>query len=752
MRDSGGGVPKIDGSSATGRAALGYVKRDLAVIPIKPGEKVPATKHGLKDYVDSTNPKNVEMLRRYYAKHATANVAIVCGEPSGGLMAIDLDCHGAVDGRDTLREWEVRNGGLPETWTVVTGSGGKHLLYRVRREMRPSANPDLGVDIRCDGSYIVAPPSIHPNGTPYEWSISPDDMELADANDAVYAFVDYVRPTKRERTSDGAGTGGRFELPEKISAGGRNNALFKYACSLRSHSRSEPEIRLLVEDANRTRCESPLPQAEIDKIVASACTKEPGNRLRRDENPEPSHEVEGFGAYILLPDEPAPKMRDETSEKILRILLGTPEVRECVKRNAMDGRIWVTGGMPGLKYERPHPLTDAEEAKVYTLMERAFGIRSRRKFGDALTAFTAEPSQQFSPLMDKIEALPKVRPLDGSTMAVGDWAAQDQVLVSLDGGATWEAQDRMMGRTFAQFLGGDFEDEYSYQAEILMYKQLVARAFRPGCKADVMAVLVGPQGVGKSTFCSLLALDPDFYLEGFSDFKTEDLKRILGKLVVEVPELDGFGKKDMNTVKSIITTRVDTYRESYGRNPADHPRMALFFGTTNDAQFLTDVTGNRRFLPIECRKLDAETLVRADPDLFNGEAERAVRQAWAEAVALRDEMGPAAFERSLVLPERVQKKAMEVQESYTVEDPMLVDVYTYMAETSRTVVTTKIVAQEALRYDENKWATEKSWVAAKIASALDRCEGWGREKSKKNVGGTKIRMWKREELLKGAAS
>lgn len=256
--------------SPIGRGALELVDAGMAVFPLHPMSKIPWTKHGLNDW--DTNKDNI---RDFWLHNPTANVGVACGAPSHGLVVIDLDTHNGSDGISTLKEWEVEHGKLPETVTAITGSGGRHLLYRCDREIRNSTNGELGVDIRGDGGFIVAPPSIHPDGPAYEWSISPDDMEVATANGQVYEFIDFVRPN-RHKAADGA-LSERFELPGAIDHD-RNVTLFKYGSSLRARGLSEPEIVQLVTMANSTRCRPPLDDAEVTKICGSVTRYEQGKR------------------------------------------------------------------------------------------------------------------------------------------------------------------------------------------------------------------------------------------------------------------------------------------------------------------------------------------------------------------------------------------------------------------------------------------------------------------------------------------
>lgn len=722
------------GLSPLGRAAVEYTERGFAIIPLVPGGKVPAIEGGLNNWSD-----NPDDAAKYWAERPSANIAVVCGSPSHNVIAIDLDCHGGPDGRETLKAWEAEHGELPETVSVITGSGGKHLLYRVRESFAKFENAQMGVDVRAEGSYIVAPPSIHPNGEAYEWSVSPDDMDVAEADELVYRFIDFVRPPKGED-----GEREKFVLPDVIDKD-RNKHLFSYASSLRATGRGEEEIKILVHHANETRCKPPLGKAEVDKICKSSLRYERGDGLRSRQVRKIAERLDESELVSVFDraDGPASKMKDETVEKVQNVLLSLREVRHGLKLNVFDGRLHVLERcVPNVPWKGPHVLESGESTKLRTVLERDYGIRKKSNYEDALLAFGATEGQQYDPMDEILSALPMVRWADERTAG----CSLAPVEVSEDGGETWSPSLAKVGTLTAEYLGVE-PTSYANEVEKLMFRQLVARAKHPGCKADQMMVLVGKQGTGKSTFVSLLALDRSLFLEGFSDFNVEDLKRISGKLVVEIPELDGFTGKDKNRIKSIITQTTDNYRESYAKNPIEHPRTALFFGTTNDGTFLNDTTGARRYLLIESKA----DMLGANPGLFDGTAERDIRQAWAETIALYDLWGEERFLRSLTLPKDVAEESMQVQERYTEEDQLREMVLGWASSLPDAVerINVRMAVDKCLQFNSWQAANMPKWMQRTIAAALDDCPGWAKQEGKQRCPGYGIsRVWDREALPK----
>lgn len=151
---------------------------------------------------------------------------------------------------------------------------------------------------------------------------------------------------------------------------------------------------------------------------------------------------------------------------------------------------------------------------------------------------------------------------------------------------------------------------------------VVARGFQPGCKVDDMLILEGRQGSRKSSAVRALAeaISPDCFREGFSlGMGKDDQVALRGRLVVEWAELSGLNRHDRNLLKNFLTLRVDSYRAAYQSFERDWPRTAVFCGTTNDNSYLSDSTGNRRFLPVTVGRIDLDAL-RRDAGQIIGEA------------------------------------------------------------------------------------------------------------------------------------
>ena len=242
--------------------ALYYASLGLAVFPLKPQGKAPLTEHGCKDATWEET-----QIERWWARWPSAGIGIATGEASGGLLVIDLDVDEdkGIDGRESLRRWEMAHGPLPgNTWLSITGRGGYHYFYQVNRETKNRAGLYEGVDVRGDGGYIVAPPSIHPNGRAYEWEQGPEDGPLAEADGRVWAFL--AGGDKSQR-AEGQGGGQSFEAPEQIPEGQRVQTLMRLLCSQQAKGLSDGAIRAAVRAENEAKCVPPLTDAELEKEV-----------------------------------------------------------------------------------------------------------------------------------------------------------------------------------------------------------------------------------------------------------------------------------------------------------------------------------------------------------------------------------------------------------------------------------------------------------------------------------------------------
>jgi putative DNA primase/helicase len=174
-----------------------------------------------------------------------------------------------------------------------------------------------------------------------------------------------------------------------------------------------------------------------------------------------------------------------------------------------------------------------------------------------------------------------------------------------------------------KYLGAAAAEPYLRAVGRKFLVSAVARIFEPGCQVDHTLVLEGPQGSGKTTVTKVLAVRDEWHLAELHEMTGEEAaRRLAGKWIVELAELAALRRTDIEKMKSFLTRTHDDIRAPYQRRYEQAPRQAVFCGSTNERCYLRDSSGNRRFWPVACGRIDLEGL-RRDRDHL-----------WAEAVAL----------------------------------------------------------------------------------------------------------------------
>lgn len=266
--------------------------------------------------------------------------------------------------------------------------------------------------------------------------------------------------------------------------------------------------------------------------------------------------------------------------------------------------------------------TDAEESRMRAYFERQYSMYSQVKMTDAMLIYWN--NHKVNPLTDLLESL------------------------------EWDGKPRI--ENFLHEVMKADDNEYTRECSRLIFAGGIHRAYRPGCKFDDMIVLIGTQAAGKSTIVRWLNMDDQFFREIKTISGKEGIEAIRGVWIGEVGELMAMTRvKEAEAVKAYITSQEDSYRPPYQKNVQTIPRRCVFIGTTNNPQFLTDKTGNRRFYPVKVwsfayKLYDNEQAIR-----------EYIRQCWAEAVHLykEDKLQPFAKAEVLEQIRAAQEAAME---------------------------------------------------------------------------------------------
>ncbi|WP_242115567.1 phage/plasmid primase, P4 family [Sphingomonas lacusdianchii] len=247
--------------NAISSAAADYAARGFPVLPLKPGSKHPATRHGKNDATTDAG-----QVSSWFPPDTDRNVGIVTGEQSR-LIVVDIDPRN--DGDAGFDRLERTYGKLPDTLRAKTGGGGGHLYFRVPAGTdglsdRPNVASYRGVDVKA-GGYVVAAPSIHESGKAYAWE---SDTPIADAPDWL---IDLARGDKRIKPA--------ASPPSNVIAeGGRNSALCSLAGGLRAKGLGEEALRVALLAENEVRCNPPLDPEEVERIARSVARYAPESR------------------------------------------------------------------------------------------------------------------------------------------------------------------------------------------------------------------------------------------------------------------------------------------------------------------------------------------------------------------------------------------------------------------------------------------------------------------------------------------
>jgi hypothetical protein len=612
-------------------AALAYAARGLHVFPCfeitgddcacppnhpsrtgahcgSPG-KHPRTKNGVKDATT-----DVAQITKWWTQWPTANVAIAAG--ASGLLVVDVDPRNGGD--DALHALESRHGRLPDTPRQLTGGGGVHIL--LRRPERPYVRGPRhglgrGVDLKADGGYIIAAPSTHLSGRAYVWELGHglEDVPIALPPPWLLTQLD-DRPVRLVATSAIPVTDGL--LGAALDAAGwlgRPLGPGKRAC------------RCPREDDHTT-----------------------GARLNGSSVAFAPHRPGGLGAFYCS----HAHCQDLTAEHVLAAL---PTEAVAVAR-----ALW-----PGAERDDVPPPTDADApTELLRPARRAVDVRTRADAGDLANLLLTDPVWQGVIAWDEfaqrlfwarpappLEPFP--RPPVGAVLAdahltyIAHWAAVHRKWrVGLDNvhaattiagqacvihpprayleSLVWDGTPRL-AYWLTRYVGAA-DTEWNAKIAVWSLVAAVARVCEPGCQADYMLILEGPQGAGKSAIVRLLGgpwYRPE--LPGLANERPgQDLQ---GSWIIEIAELDAFRGVAVSRIKDFISRTVDVYRPSYGRLSVTRPRQCIFIGTTNEDTYLRDPTGGRRFWPVTVGTLDPKALAR-DRDQLWAEA----RGAYAEGV------------------------------------------------------------------------------------------------------------------------
>jgi Virulence-associated protein E/Bifunctional DNA primase/polymerase, N-terminal len=598
-----------------------------SIIPLKPRGKVPL----LKDWTNQASD-DPAIIEAWAEQHPGANAGAVTGKQ---FFVLDVDPQ--TGGVDTLAALVEVYGPLPKTLTQRTGSGGFHYLFQIPDFAVHNSAGKLGkgLDIRGIGGQIVVPPSVTEKG-PYAWI---DASPVAPAPEWLLALlrpraVEPDEPVAPRREFPAASPddleAARAFLESRGPAiegqGGDEHTWQVCAGLMNDFALTEGEAWPLLVEWNQT-CRPPWSESQlaskmrgglqyakgaygskrqldtrtmIQQIIDSAAGSgvdtvalvERVKPLFKDLKPGVDYEIAldsvkratGLRLGVLKTELPDPRRA-----QILEVRKGEPEYQRNPTTGAPNQTL--ANVCAYLKHHNYPVVLDL-------FLNKVVDAQSSLEWTDAHSSALALKIQQTGGL-NKI-------PTSIVTEAVMTWAREHSVdhLETFLRTIQWDGVRRV--QQFFQRGFGVADSEYVRAVSENFLRSLVARPLNPGCKVDTMVVLEGVQGARKSTGLKALVGAKYFAEASESPHDKDFFLTLQGKLLVEIAELDAFGRADVTAVKRVLSCAIDRFRPPYGRLTEDFPRRGIFAGTTNRDDWAKDDTGGRRFWPLRCSAVDVE--------------------------------------------------------------------------------------------------------------------------------------------------
>jgi putative DNA primase/helicase len=544
-----------------------YTNCGFVLAPGQPGTKHPNIKEWQNlDHAD-------ELTLQHWFGGSPANVCIVTGRKSG-LVVVDVDPRHRGD--EELAALEDQFGRLPETATARTGGGGHHYLFKYPSlgdltitNKAPLAGRE-GLDVRAEGGQVVAPPSLHPNGTLYEWEDgkAPWQTEIAELPGWLLELMLAGKSTKKTTRSPAGPTADGL-----ILEGGRNDSLFRLACQLRDKGLNEAEALGTVHETNTSLCKPPLDEQEVGQLVRSAFTREARTNFGFDEVDMSRRFIADHGANVSFV---SAMNRWHTWSGTHWLEDDSWLVNELMKET-----------LDKLRDEANQTVDGKEKDKFLKSVGR---LRTNAKIKAFLALAQSDPQVVIKP--DRLDANPfllNVRNgiIDLRTGAVRPHDPADLITKWID----IEYRPDAEAPTWERFLREIFQGD----EELVRYVQRVIGYCSTGdMREQKFWVAYGTGANGKSTFLDTISsiLGPysrtaaakTFLDNRFGEGIGEDLAYLRGARFVSASETKDGASFNADRVKQITGGDSLTVRHLYGHHFTYDPTFKLLFLTNHRPQ------------------------------------------------------------------------------------------------------------------------------------------------------------------------
>lgn len=438
--------------------------------------------------------------------------------------------------------------------------------------------------------------------------------KLYDIHNAIEKFLPGVYTASED---------GRYTFIDGSTVGGA--VIYGDGKFLYSHHATDPCSGKLVNAFDLVRLHK---YGELD-IEAKADT--PVNRLashvqmvqmvNQDSEIQRQKIVDVFGPvgtdWLLTLDRDLKGKFKPTAANIKRILNNDGELAGKFARDEFAYRDLLLGSVPWRKVNKPQAIDGDDDAGLRNYLSEVYEITGRPVIEDALSETLL--NNKFHPVRDYLEGL------------------------------YWDGVPRVES-LLIDYLGAA-DTELTRAMTRLTMTGAVARVLKPGCKFDYVLMLIGDQGIGKSSFLALLG--GEWFTDSLDDVRGKGAyEQIQGSWIIELGELAALRKADVEAVKLFVSTQTDKFRQAYAKRSREFPRQCIFIASTNVEDSLKDQTGNRRFWPVQA---GVNSINLSDRDNFPRD------QVWAEAVQMFKGNEP------LMLPNHLEEQAKVLQGEYTEE-------------------------------------------------------------------------------------